>query len=173
MPPKGGRCRPAGPGELHNLLPARTEDHLVERRDRPPGPLHPKNVRPPWGGLQPGGGRGGRLQGPGGSYSNKGGFTYDYLVLAPGSWTAFFIATGVRENAIDLKGLREVPQVRNTIIARFEEAQWSRGDFADGLLTFVFVGGGRRGGGPPRPLNARKTMATMSWRIRMPMAIRP
>ena len=38
-------------------------------------------------------------------HSNKGGFPYDYLVLAPGSRTAFFNATGVQENAIDLKGL--------------------------------------------------------------------
>jgi NADH dehydrogenase len=76
---------------------------------------------------------------------NKGDFPYDYLVLAPGSRTAFFNATGVQENAIDLKGLREALQVRNTIIDRFEEAQWSRGDYDDGLLTFVFVGGGPTG----------------------------
>jgi NADH dehydrogenase len=36
--------------------------------------------------------------------SNKGSFPYDYLVLAPGSRTAFFNAKGVQENAIDLKG---------------------------------------------------------------------
>ena len=78
-------------------------------------------------------------------HSNKGGFPYDYLVLAPGSRTAFFNATGVQENAIDLKGLREALQVRNTIIDRFEEAQWLRGDHDDGLLTFVFVGGGPTG----------------------------
>jgi len=77
--------------------------------------------------------------------SNKGSFPYDYLVLAPGSRTAFFNAKGVQENAIDLKGLREALQVRNTIIDRFEEAQWLRGDHDDGLLTFVFVGGGPTG----------------------------
>jgi NADH dehydrogenase len=77
--------------------------------------------------------------------SNKGDFPYDYLVLAPGSRTAFFNAIGVQENAIDLKGLREALQVRNTIIDSFEEAQWSRGDYDDGLLTFVFVGGGPTG----------------------------
>jgi NADH dehydrogenase len=77
--------------------------------------------------------------------SNKGSFPYDYLVLAPGSRTAFFNAKGVQENAIDLKGLREALQVRNTIIDRFEEAQWSRGDHDDELLTFVFVGGGPTG----------------------------
>src|SRR5215218_5821883 len=77
--------------------------------------------------------------------SNKGSFPYDYLVLAPGSRTAFFNAKGVQENAIDLKGLREALQVRNTIIDRFEDAQWSRGDHDEGLLTFVFVGGGPTG----------------------------
>ena len=78
-------------------------------------------------------------------HSDKGGFAYDYLILAPGSRTAFFGAEGVRENAIDLKGLREALQVRNTIIDRFEEAQWLRGEHDDGLLTFVFVGGGPTG----------------------------
>lgn len=77
--------------------------------------------------------------------SNKGTFPYDYLILAPGSRTAFFNAKGVEENAIDLKGLREALQVRNTIIDRFEEAQWARGDHDGGLLTFVFVGGGPTG----------------------------
>ena len=77
--------------------------------------------------------------------SDKGSFPYDYLVLAPGSRTAFLDAKGVQENAIDLKGLREALQVRYTIIDRFEEAQWSRGDHDEGLLTFVFVGGGPTG----------------------------
>ena len=45
----------------------------------------------------------------------------------------FLRAKGVQENAIDLKGLREALQVRNTIIDRFEEAQWSRGKHDDGL----------------------------------------
>ncbi len=77
--------------------------------------------------------------------SNKGTFPYDFLVLAPGSRTAFFNAKGVQENAIDLKGLREALQVRNTIIDRFEDAQWARGNHDDALLTFVFVGGGPTG----------------------------
>jgi len=78
-------------------------------------------------------------------HSNKGSLAYDYLVLAPGSRTAFFDTTGVQENTVDLKGLREALQVRNTIIDRFEEAQWLLGKFPDGLLTFVFVGGGPTG----------------------------
>lgn len=77
--------------------------------------------------------------------SDVGTFSYDYLILAPGSRTAFFGASGARENAIDLKGLRDALRVRNTIIDRFEEAERLRGAFADDLLTFVFVGGGPTG----------------------------
>src|ERR671920_1032410 len=77
--------------------------------------------------------------------SDAGSFAYDYLILAPGSRTAFFGASGARENAIDLKGLRDALRVRNTIIERFEEAEQLRGAFGDDLLTFVFVGGGPTG----------------------------
>lgn len=72
-------------------------------------------------------------------------FPYDYLVLAPGSRTAFFNTPGVEENAIDFKGLREALNIRNRIIDCVEEAEWRRGDHDDALLTFVFVGGGPTG----------------------------
>ena len=72
-------------------------------------------------------------------------FPYDYLVLAPGSRTAFFDTPGVVEHAIDFKGLREALRIRNRIIDCVEEAEWRRGDYEDGLLTFVFVGGGPTG----------------------------
>jgi len=78
-------------------------------------------------------------------YSNRGSFPYDYLLLAPGSRTAFFDSPGVSENAIDLKGLREALAVRNRIIDCFEEAEWLRGEFDDDLLSFVFMGGGPQG----------------------------
>jgi NADH:ubiquinone reductase (H+-translocating) len=58
--------------------------------------------------------------------TDKGSFPYDYLILTPGSRTAYFGASGARENAIDLKGLREALQVRNTVIDCFEEAEWLR-----------------------------------------------
>ena len=60
-------------------------------------------------------------------------FSYDYLILAPGSRTAYFGASGARENAIDLKGLRDALRVRNTIIDRLEEAERLRGAFAEGV----------------------------------------
>jgi NADH dehydrogenase len=77
--------------------------------------------------------------------SDVGSFSYDYLILAPGSRTAFFGTSGARENAIDLKGLRDALRVRNAIIDRFEEAERLQGAFADDLLTFVVVGGGPTG----------------------------
>ena len=72
--------------------------------------------------------------------TGRGNFAYDYLVLAPGSRTAFFDTPGVVENAIDFKGLREALRIRNRIIDCVEEAEWRRGDHEDDLLTFVFVG---------------------------------
>jgi NADH dehydrogenase len=77
--------------------------------------------------------------------TDVGTFSYDYLILAPGSRTAFFGASGARENAMDLKGLRDALRVRNAIIDRFEEAERLRGAFADDLLTFVVVGAGTTG----------------------------
>jgi NADH:quinone reductase (non-electrogenic) len=78
-------------------------------------------------------------------HSNVGTFSYDYLILAPGSRTAFFGAPGAQEHAIDLKGLRDALRVRHAVIDRLEEAERSKGEFGDGLLTFVFVGGGPTG----------------------------
>src|SRR4029453_3531490 len=77
--------------------------------------------------------------------TDVGPFSYDYLILAPGSRTAYFGASGARENAIDIKGLREALQLRNTVIDRFEEAERLRGELPEGLLTFVFVGAGTTG----------------------------
>jgi NADH dehydrogenase len=77
--------------------------------------------------------------------SDVGSFSYDYRILAPGSRTAFFGASGARESAIDLKGLRDALRVRNAIIDRCEEAERLRGAFDDDLLTFVVVGGGPTG----------------------------
>jgi NADH dehydrogenase len=77
--------------------------------------------------------------------TNEGAFSYDYLILSPGSRTAFFGTPGAEENAMDIKGLRDALRVRNHIIDRFEEAERLRGSHDGGLLTFVFVGGGPTG----------------------------
>jgi NADH:ubiquinone reductase (H+-translocating) len=77
--------------------------------------------------------------------TNGGAFSYDYLILSPGSRTTFFGTPGAQQNAMDTKGLRDALQVRNHIIDRFEEAERLRGGPPEGLLTFVFVGGGPTG----------------------------
>src|SRR5918995_4461813 len=77
--------------------------------------------------------------------ADKGTFSYDYLILSPGSRTTFFDTPGAEENAMDTKGLRDVLQVRNHVIDCLEEAERSRAGLPEGLLTFVFVGGGPTG----------------------------
>jgi NADH:ubiquinone reductase (H+-translocating) len=72
-------------------------------------------------------------------------FAYDYLVLAPGSRTAYFDTPGAWEHSVDLKGLRDALRVRNQVIDRFEEAERLGTEIPDGLLTFVFVGAGPTG----------------------------
>lgn len=71
-------------------------------------------------------------------------FPYDYLILAPGSRTAFF-GSGADEHAFDLKVLTKAVAVRNHVLDCFEEAERLRGEHGDELLTFVFVGGGTTG----------------------------
>jgi NADH:ubiquinone reductase (H+-translocating) len=77
--------------------------------------------------------------------TDKGSFPYDYLILAPGNRTAFFGTPGAEENAIDIKSLQNALRVRGHVIDRFEEAERLRGELPEGLLTFVFVGGGATG----------------------------
>src|SRR3712207_2300557 len=77
--------------------------------------------------------------------TDDGTLSYDYLILAPGSRTTFFGTPGAEENALDTKGLRDALRVRNHVIDCFEEAERLRGELPEGLLTFVFVGGGPTG----------------------------
>jgi NADH:ubiquinone reductase (H+-translocating) len=72
-------------------------------------------------------------------------YPYDYLVLAPGSRTTYFGTPGAKENAMDVKGLRDALRVRNHVIDRFEEAEHLDDQATDDLLTFVVVGGGPTG----------------------------
>jgi NADH dehydrogenase len=77
--------------------------------------------------------------------TTHGTYSYDYLVLASGSRTAYFDIPGAREHSVDLKGLRDSLQVRNQVIDSFEEAERLGEEAPEGLLTFVFVGGGPTG----------------------------
>src|SRR5215213_6592245 len=74
-----------------------------------------------------------------------GDYPYDYLVLAPGSRTTFFGTPGAKENAMDIKGLRDALRVRNHVIDCFEQAERLRDATPDDLLAFVVVGGGATG----------------------------
>ena len=78
---------------------------------------------------------------------NTGGgdYSYDYLVLAPGSRTTFFGTPGCGENAMDIKGLQDALRVRNHVIDCFEVAERLGEGAPDDLLTFVVVGGGATG----------------------------
>jgi NADH dehydrogenase len=72
-------------------------------------------------------------------------YSYDYLVLAPGSRTTFFGTPGAEANAMDIKGLPDALRVRNHVIDCIERAE-RLGDAApDELLSFVVVGGGATG----------------------------
>jgi NADH dehydrogenase len=77
--------------------------------------------------------------------TTEGTFPYDHLVLAPGSRTAYFDIPGAWELSVDLKGLRDALRVRNRVIDSFEEAERLGDEAPEGLLTFVFVGGGPTG----------------------------
>jgi NADH:ubiquinone reductase (H+-translocating) len=77
--------------------------------------------------------------------TTHGTYSYDHLVLVPGSRTAYFGIPGAREHTVDLKGLRDALRVRNRVIDSFEEAERLGDEAPEGLLTFVFVGGGPTG----------------------------
>ena len=73
---------------------------------------------------------------------------YDYLVLAMGSITNFFMLPGVEKHAITMKSLGDAVQLRNRIVAHLEEADAEAAidpDEARALLTFVVAGGGFAG----------------------------
>jgi NADH:ubiquinone reductase (H+-translocating) len=77
--------------------------------------------------------------------TDDGAFSFDYLILSPGSRTTYFGTPGATENTMDTKGLRHALQIRNQVIDCFEEAERLRGELPDGLLNFVFLGGGPTG----------------------------
>ena len=78
-------------------------------------------------------------------HTTDGVYAYDYLLMAPGSRTAYFGIPGAREHSLDLKDLSDALRIRNRIIDAFEEAERLGPEAPDDLLTFVFVGGGPTG----------------------------
>lgn len=73
-------------------------------------------------------------------------FSYDYLVLAPGSQTQTFGVPGVKENAIFMRVLDDAITLRNRVIELFERASVLE-DIEDQkrLLHFLIIGAGPTG----------------------------
>lgn len=71
---------------------------------------------------------------------------YDHLVVALGSTTNFFNLPGLQERAYTMKSLGDAIYLRNSIIARLEEADFECcAAERDQLLTFLVAGGGFAG----------------------------
>lgn len=72
--------------------------------------------------------------------------SYDYLIIATGSTTAFFGITGAAEHAFPLKTLEQAIAIRNHILANFERAASEQDPTRKkSALTFAVVGGGPTG----------------------------
>ncbi|MBA3815842.1 MAG: NAD(P)/FAD-dependent oxidoreductase [Parachlamydiaceae bacterium] len=73
-------------------------------------------------------------------------FSYDYLVLAPGSNHSYFNHPEWEQFAPGLKNLNDANQIRDNIIMSFEKAERAT-DSSDSkkFMTFVIIGGGPTG----------------------------
>jgi len=79
-------------------------------------------------------------------HTDRGDVQYDFLLIAPGSETAFFGLTAFERHALPLKGLEDAVTIRNHVLRCFEEASTeAEAAGADGRLTFVIVGAGPTG----------------------------
>ncbi|TPG62365.1 NAD(P)/FAD-dependent oxidoreductase [Hymenobacter nivis] len=71
---------------------------------------------------------------------------YDYLVLATGATSNFFGDAVMEQNAVTLKSVSDALELRNTLLANFEQAlQLGDREQLNSLLDFVIVGGGPTG----------------------------
>lgn len=70
---------------------------------------------------------------------------YDYLLIALGSTTNFFMLPGVEEQAVTMKSLGDAIHLRNLIISHMEEADAECPGGSNDLMTFVVAGGGFAG----------------------------
>ena len=72
--------------------------------------------------------------------------SYDYLVIALGCTTNFYNLPGLEERALTMKTLGDAIHLRNTVIARLEEADTEcAAKIREPLVTFVVAGGGFAG----------------------------
>jgi len=73
-------------------------------------------------------------------------FSYDYLVLAPGSNHSYFNNPEWEEYAPGLKSLNDANQIRDNIMVSFENAERATDSLeSEKFMTFVIIGGGPTG----------------------------
>ena len=77
--------------------------------------------------------------------SEGGPLGFDYLIVAAGVTHAYFGNDAWRDTAPGLKTMEDALHIRRRILLAFEQAESGLGGPADGLLTFVVVGGGPTG----------------------------
>ena len=71
---------------------------------------------------------------------------YDYLILATGSVPTYFGQEAFRDNALELRTLSDAVNLRNHILALFEQATWIEDEaIQKAMTTIVVVGGGPTG----------------------------
>ncbi len=71
---------------------------------------------------------------------------YDYLVLATGATANYFGDAEMQRHAIAIKSVSDALELRNTVLANFEQAlQMGDMEKVNSLLDFVIVGGGPTG----------------------------
>ncbi len=72
--------------------------------------------------------------------------SYDFLILATGSTPTYFGNDAFRENALELRTLSDAINLRNHILALFEQAAWEEDDAVrEAMTTIVVAGGGPTG----------------------------
>ena len=78
--------------------------------------------------------------------TQQGPVPYDYLILATGSEARFFGILGAEASTFTMKSLTDGIDLRNHMLAKFEEASRERDEERrKRLLTFVIIGGGPSG----------------------------
>ncbi len=75
-----------------------------------------------------------------------GDIAYDYLVLAHGAETNYFMKMQLQQNALSMKSVSEALLLRNTLLQNYEQALTSKSaEEKAALLNVVIVGGGPTG----------------------------
>ena len=78
-------------------------------------------------------------------HTDRGGMSYDALILAIGSEATFFGVEGAEQHAFPLRWMSDAIPLRHHVLTRFEAALSSDAESRRRLLTFAVVGGGPTG----------------------------